>query len=204
MPTNRHSCGRVLQLLVTWVVLFACLIVGAGTTVSSAASHGCDHDVYAVVARAAADALASQAHLDAVEAATGQRATDDAARLRPSNDLSAPRTAPGSAIRPVGRHLESVDDVFANPQLLIDDVADPSRVRTILEGTPGWEPGTMRHGSSAGEGWTFRELNAAGTDFTDRYIQWSPGSSHHPNPYWKVSSGQTGTTRIGPDFGDGG
>jgi hypothetical protein len=34
--------------------------------------------------------------------------------------------------------------------------------------------------------------------FTNRkYIQFNPGgSSHHPDPYWKISSGQTGTIRI--------
>jgi len=82
------------------------------------------------------------------------------------------------AIRQVGRHLESVDDVFANPQLLAGE--GPGRVQSILGATPGWVQGGMRQSTSApGGGWTFRELNRAGTDFTDRYIQWHPGSSQH-------------------------
>jgi hypothetical protein len=107
-------------------------------------------------------------------------------------------TEAGTAVRRVGDALESVDDVFANPRLLEGDLADPSRVRAILEGTPGWKPGVLGRGEHAGQGWTFREMNRSGTDFTDRYIQWHPGGGRHgPSPYWKVSSGQTGTVRIG-------
>ena len=84
-------------------------------------------------------------------------------------------TEAGTSIRLVGDQLESVDDVFSNPQLLQTDLADHSRVRSILEGTPGWQPGALGKGDHAGQGWTFRELNSNGTDFTDRYIQWHPG-----------------------------
>ena len=34
--------------------------------------------------------------------------------------------------------------------------------------------------------------------FTGKYIQWHPGGGHHgPDPYWKVSSPQGGTVRVG-------
>lgn len=50
--------------------------------------------------------------------------------------LTSTPSAPGTAIRQVGRHLESVDDIFANPQLLAGE--GPRRVRSILGDTPGW------------------------------------------------------------------
>ncbi len=108
----------------------------------------------------------------------------------------AAKTGPSNALRPVGSVLESVDDVIANPQLLAGK--HPAQVESILRGTPGWEVGTLGRGRSAGSGWTFRQLNARGTDYTDLYIQWSPGSPRHFGgaPYWKVSSGTHGTQWI--------
>jgi hypothetical protein len=96
----------------------------------------------------------------------------------------------------VGDALNSVDDVMANPRLL--EGKSPGQVASMIGDTPGWEAGTLTRGRSAGGGWTFRERNAAGTDYTGRYIQWSPGSPRHfdGNPYWKVSSGPTGTVRF--------
>lgn len=41
----------------------------------------------------------------------------------------APRSTPGTAIRQVGRHLESVDDVFTNPHLLAG--RNPAELRAI-------------------------------------------------------------------------
>ena len=45
---------------------------------------------------------------------------------------------------------------------------------------------------------TLRELNSRGNEFTDRYIQYHPGSPRHYEgaPYWKVSSGKGGTQRF--------
>jgi RHS repeat-associated protein len=99
-------------------------------------------------------------------------------------------------IRPVGQFLESVDDVMANPRLL--EGKTPAQVESMIGNTPGWQVGTMGKGRSAGQGWTFRQLNSRGTDFTDRYIQWHPGSRRHFGgaPYWKVSRGAGGTVRF--------
>ena len=104
----------------------------------------------------------------------------------------------GKELRPRGSELDSVEDVMANPYLLKGKT--PAQVESILRGSSsGWEFGSMRksrHGS--GTGWTMRERNARGTDYTDRYIQWHPGSSRHygGRPYWKVSSGRLGTVRF--------
>ena len=52
--------------------------------------------------------------------------------------------------------------------------------------------------SSRAEGWMFRELNEAGTDYTGRIIQYHPGSPRHfdRQAYWKVSNGIKGTVRV--------
>jgi RHS repeat-associated protein len=92
-----------------------------------------------------------------------------------------------------GTILNSVDDVISNPSSL--QGKSLSEVQSVLKNTKGWVEGTLSKGRSAGKGWTFRQLNAAGTDFTDLYIQYSPGSPRHfgGKPYWKVSSGNGGT-----------
>jgi hypothetical protein len=122
-------------------------------------------------------------------------------RLAPENPVAsdfgvAAKTGPGTAVRPVGAVLESVDDVIVNPSLLAGK--HPAQVENVLRGSPGWETGTLGRGRSAGSGWTFREMNSRGTDYTGRYIQWSPGSLRHfgGEPYWKVSSGDLGTVRL--------
>jgi hypothetical protein len=98
--------------------------------------------------------------------------------LRVSRTAVATNTPkPGVAVRPVGSVLESVDDVVTNPQLLAGKT--PAQVRAVLSDTPSWVEGTLNKGRSAGSGWTFREVNSAGTDYTGRYIQWSPGSPRH-------------------------
>ncbi|BFM49515.1 hypothetical protein THO17_16780 [Marinomonas sp. THO17] len=61
-----------------------------------------------------------------------------------------------------------------------------------------WVVGTMKKTRSTDKGFTLRELNKKGTDYTDRYIQYHPGSRRHVDgqPYWKVSSGSDGTVRF--------
>ena len=48
------------------------------------------------------------------------------------------------------------------------------------------------------KGFTLRELNSRGNEFTDRYIQYHPGSPRHYEVayYWKVSSGKGRTQRF--------
>lgn len=89
--------------------------------------------------------------------------------------------------------LRGVDDVIANPSLL--EGKSISQVQNVLKNTSGWIEGTLTKGRSSGQGWTLRQLNSKGTDFTGLYIQYSPGSPRHfgGKPYWKVSSGNGGT-----------
>jgi len=99
--------------------------------------------------------------------------------------VSASRT-----LRPTGKFLESVFDVIANPQLLKGKSLN--QVRAILKNSDGWVEGTLNKGRNAGKGWTYRQLNSRGTDFTDKFIQYHPGTHRHFNgkPYWKISSGR--------------
>ncbi|RNC83388.1 MAG: hypothetical protein ED557_11905 [Balneola sp.] len=95
-----------------------------------------------------------------------------------------------------GVALKSVDDVFANPQLLKGQSLEA--VKKKLGNSSGWVNDVMRKSTTNPEGgWVLREMNKAGTDFTGRLIQYHPGTSRHFNgaPYWKVSSG-SGTFRI--------
>jgi RHS repeat-associated protein len=100
------------------------------------------------------------------------------------------------SLRTVGSELGSVDDIFANPQVLKG--LTPAEVEAVIGKTPSWKAGQMNKGDHVGQGWTFREWNARGTDYTGRYIQWHSGTPRHFNgePYWKVSSGPLGTVRI--------
>ena len=97
-----------------------------------------------------------------------------------------------TALRQVGKYLESVDDVFANPNLLKGQ--SPAQVSGLLGKTPGWKVETLGRGAHKGQGMILREYGSKGP--TGRMIQWHPGGGHHgSNPYWKVSSG-AGTYRI--------
>ena len=93
-----------------------------------------------------------------------------------------------------------IDHVVSNPAILRGKSL--ARVKALIGNTPGWEEGVMLQGkNSAGKGWTFRQLNSRGNDYTDLYIQYSPGTPRHFNgrPYWKFSSGKTGTLWFGPN-----
>jgi RHS repeat-associated protein len=101
-----------------------------------------------------------------------------------------------NSLRKTGTLLESVSDIMANPNLVKGKTLE--QVKGIIGKTDGWMGGTLTKGRSAGQGWTYRQLNSKGTDFTGKYIQYSPGSPRHfgGSPYWKVSSGTGGTIRI--------
>ena len=87
-------------------------------------------------------------------------------------------------LRPVGAVLESIDDVYANPQLLSGQ--HPVMVESMLRGTPGWRIETLGRGSHAGQGWVFRQYTGAGNP-TGLQLRWHPGGGHHgPAPYWRV------------------
>ncbi|RME59611.1 hypothetical protein D6779_03845, partial [Candidatus Parcubacteria bacterium] len=98
-----------------------------------------------------------------------------------------------TALRRVGDLLETAHDVMANPSLL--EGKSMEQVRMMIDKTPGWVDDVMRHSTThPNGGWVFREMNAAGTDFTGRMIQFHPGTPRHfgGQAYWKVSgiSGQ--------------
>ena len=117
--------------------------------------------------------------------------------------FSAPSTPPppsgpqGTGIRQVGRHLESADDVLANPNLLAGQ--NPLQVRAILSESDRWVEGVMQRSRSAPQGgWTFTRVDANGVSVGNGYIQYHPGTHRHFDgaPYWKVTSGKGGTVRV--------
>ncbi|MDY7077479.1 MAG: hypothetical protein SXV54_11210, partial [Chloroflexota bacterium] len=96
---------------------------------------------------------------------------------------------------PLNLRSPTIDDIFNDPTILKGRTL--AEVQSSLGTHEGWDMGTMRH-SSRTSGWALREWNAMRTDYTDRMIQYHPGTPRHfnGNPYWKVSSGKTGTVRI--------
>ncbi|MEK6300444.1 MAG: RHS repeat-associated core domain-containing protein [Acidobacteriota bacterium] len=76
----------------------------------------------------------------------------------------------------------------------------PAQIQAKIGKLPGnWKVETLGKGKHKGQGWLLREHSANGP--TGRIIQHHPGGGHHgPAPYWKVSSGQSGTVRVGPQF----
>ncbi len=69
---------------------------------------------------------------------------------------------------------------------------------TAEKDTKGWKEGIMTRTSGDDKGWTLHQLNNRGTDVTDLYIQYHPGTRRHfdGKPYWKFSSGQGGVQRF--------
>jgi RHS repeat-associated protein len=58
----------------------------------------------------------------------------------------------------------------------------------------GWVEEKLGQGGHAGQGLILREK--VDGKLTDTFLQWHPGGGHHgPDPYWKFSSGQSGTLR---------
>ena len=114
-----------------------------------------------------------------------------------STAANAGAKAGSTALRPVGKVLESVDDVMKNPSLLKGKTLE--QVQGVIGKSENWVQGTLNKGNSSGKGWTLREMkiNSKGTVPTDKYIQYHPGTPRHfnGNPYWKISSGTGGTQR---------
>ncbi len=73
---------------------------------------------------------------------------------------------------------------------------DSQKAREIIRELKrlGWVEETLGKGSKAGEGLILREMENGKA--TGRFLQWHPGGGHHgPDPYWKFSSGESGTIR---------
>ena len=93
--------------------------------------------------------------------------------------------------------IKNIDEVMENPNILKGHT--PETFLKEIGGTPkGWKQDVMRKTRGDNKGFTLRELNSRGNEFTDRYIQYHPGSPRHYGgaPYWKVSSGKGGTQRF--------
>lgn len=95
--------------------------------------------------------------------------------------------------------MTDIDEVFDDPGLL--EGKTPEEIHALAQNNSRWQVGTLGKGTHKGQGLTIREVTSDGRNFTDRIIQWHPGGGHHgPYPYWKISSGKTGTVRFGPQF----
>ncbi|OGX91457.1 hypothetical protein BEN49_19660 [Hymenobacter coccineus] len=89
-----------------------------------------------------------------------------------------------SSARRVGVQLETIQDVYANPELLRG--RSPSEIKDLLGDTPGWRVETLGKGSQAGRGMVIKQYLPNGNP-SGKLIQWHPGGGHHgPLPYWKV------------------
>lgn len=76
----------------------------------------------------------------------------------------------------------------------------PEQIQDLVRDLPGCLVTSLGRGSRRGEGLVLREITTGG-NLTGRIIQWHPGGGHHGyEPYWKVSSPEGGTIRIGPQF----
>ncbi|MDE8650493.1 RHS repeat-associated core domain-containing protein [Novosphingobium album (ex Liu et al. 2023)] len=89
--------------------------------------------------------------------------------------------------------ITNVEDVMKNPEVLRNVSLDALRSRI---GNPdGWVWTRNFRGDNAGKGWALREWG--GRDYTGRVIRWQPGNGRHgPEPYWRVSNGENGTSDI--------
>ena len=105
--------------------------------------------------------------------------------------------ATSSAITRMGSHLNTVDDVIANPSLLRG--LQPQDVMLRLQGRvpEGWAVETLGKGAHKGQGWMLRHYTSAGHP-TGLQVRWHPGGGHHgPGAYWRVvgPNGSSGVIR---------
>ncbi|MEM6376684.1 MAG: RHS repeat-associated core domain-containing protein, partial [Bacteroidota bacterium] len=93
-----------------------------------------------------------------------------------------------SAVRPVGKYLQSANDIMANPSLV--EGQSYATVRAMVDGSEGWIHSEMLKTRSIDKGWVFRQVNENG-QLTGKLIQYHPGTHRHfgGHSYWKVSDG---------------
>ena len=77
------------------------------------------------------------------------------------------------------------EKIMKNPRIL-EGVNGPQRISFNMSR---WKSGPLGKGRSAGKGFSLRQWNSRGTDFTNKYIQYHPGTHRHfgGSAYWKVS-----------------
>lgn len=94
--------------------------------------------------------------------------------------------------------IQDIEDIFQDPTVLMRKT--PEDIQLLVVNQPFWFVSSLGRGSHKGQGLVLREVTIEG-QLTGRRIQWHPGGGHHgPDPYWKVSSPEGGTVRIGPQF----
>jgi RHS repeat-associated protein len=91
-----------------------------------------------------------------------------------------------------------------NKDPFVLDTKSAAAVGEYYRNRPGWSVSGMGKGRSKGQGLSIHQLNPAGKEPTDLYIQYHPGTRRHfgGQPYWKVSAGSLGTERY-PSLGEG-
>lgn len=116
----------------------------------------------------------------------------------PGRNKTTKRTVATSDITNL-KNIKSAGDIFKNPNLLRGLEQNPALVFSKLKNTTGWKLERLGKGSHKGQGWIMRQYK--GDNPTDKMIQWHPGGGRHgKSPYFKVSSGETGTVRVGSQF----
>ena len=110
----------------------------------------------------------------------------------------APSQSSFANVSPRGFQL-SVSNYYITPSRLMNNpyMLSSTSLQSFqgrMSGFGNWQMGTLGKGRSMGKGMTLRQWNSRGTDFTDRYVQYHPGSSRHfgGRPYWKISGSVRG------------
>jgi hypothetical protein len=86
-----------------------------------------------------------------------------------------------------------IEGIFKNPAQLAGKTLEEVQA-LVGDVAPPWIVDRMRKSDTPG--WVLREILGNGRP-SDRYLQYHPGGGHHgADPYWKLSSGATGTCRF--------
>jgi hypothetical protein len=80
----------------------------------------------------------------------------------------------------------TMQDILNDPWILKN--MTPAQVEQIGV-QEGWVIGTLGRGTHEGQGLTLRQLNASGTGYTDKFVEWHPGGGQHgpslPDTFWE-------------------